>query len=44
MCLYVENKVGDLVQETRKSTLKIALAFSLKLQKKLETLDKPKKF
>ena len=28
------------MQKTRKSTLKLALAFSLKLQKKLETLDK----
>ena len=28
------------MQKTRKSTLKLALAFSLKLQKKMDTMDK----
>ena len=40
MLLYEENKRGELVQKTRQPTLKLALAFSLKLQKKLETMDK----
>ena len=40
MLLYEENKGGGLVQKTRKSTLKLALSFSLKLQKKMETMDK----
>ena len=35
-----ENKEGDLLQKTRQSTLKLALHFSLKLQKKMETMDK----
>ena len=33
MILHEEKKGGELVQKTRKSTLKLALAFSLKLQK-----------
>ena len=40
MILDEENKGCDLVQKIRQSTLKLALAFSLKLQKKMETLDK----
>ena len=40
MLLYEEKKGGELVQKTRLSTLKLALAFPLKLHKKLETLDK----
>ena len=40
MLLVEENKGGELVQKTRHSTLKLALAFDLKLQKKMETLDK----
>ena len=40
MLLDEKNNGGVLVQKTRKSTLKLALAFALKLQKKLETLDK----
>ena len=35
-----EKKGGKLVQKKSQSTLKLALAFALKLQKKLETLDK----
>ena len=34
MILYEENKGGELVQKTRKTTLKLALAFALKLQKR----------
>ena len=33
MILYEEKKRGELVQKTRQSTLKLGLAFSLKLQK-----------
>ena len=31
--LYEENKGGELVQKTGQTTLKLALAFALKLQK-----------
>ena len=40
LLLDEENKGGELVQKTRQTTLKLALAFALKLQKKLETMDK----
>ena len=40
MLLHEENKGFDSVQKTSQSTLTLALAFSLKLQKKMESLDK----
>ena len=40
MLLIEENKGGELVQKARQPTLKLALAFSLKLHKKMETMDK----
>ena len=40
MLLYEENNGCELVQKTRQSNLKIALAFALKIAEKLETLEK----
>ena len=40
MLLDEKKKGGKLVQKTRKSTLKLASDFALKLQKKMETMDK----
>ena len=40
MNLCEENNGGELVKKTRQATLKLALAFALKLQKKMETMDK----
>ena len=40
MLLDEEKKGGELVQKTRHTTLKLALPFSLKLQKNMETMDK----
>ena len=34
MILYEENKGGELVQKIMQSTLKLALAFALRLQKR----------
>ena len=40
MLLDEENKGGELMQKTRQSTLKLALAFALKLQKSWKHLKK----
>ena len=40
MLLNEEYKGYELVQKPRQCTLKLALAFALKLQRKLETMDK----
>ena len=41
MLLHEEKKGGELVQKTRQSTLKLALAFALKLQKSWKLWKKP---
>ena len=42
MILDEENKGGELVQKIRQSTLKLVLAFSLKLQKSWKFMNRKK--